>query len=90
MAQARVLPAHMKRGNDQRSRQPTPRQHPPSLPAQFEGDRNIQAYGSIRVLSYYDLEHVSKWAWLGWEALFVLAFACAAWAALALVRHPRR
>ena len=30
---------------------------------QFEGERNIVAYGDVRVLNYYDLEHVSKWAW---------------------------
>lgn len=48
----------------------------PSLPAQ--------------ILEYYDLEHVNKWAWLGWEALFFVAFLAAAWAALSLVRHQRR
>ena len=43
-----------------------------------------------QVLQYYDLEHVSKWAWLGWEALFFAGFVVAAWAALSLVRHQRR
>ncbi|KAI7843801.1 hypothetical protein COHA_002699 [Chlorella ohadii] len=57
---------------------------------QFEGDRNIPAYGGVPVLQYYDLEHVNKWAWLGWEALFFAAFVAAAWAALSLVRHQRR
>lgn len=49
---------------------------PPTLPSQ--------------VLEYYDLEHVNKWAWLGWEALFFVAFLAVAWAALSLVRHQRR
>ncbi|PRW55890.1 P-loop containing nucleoside triphosphate hydrolase [Chlorella sorokiniana] len=57
---------------------------------QFEGDRNIPAYGGVPVLQYYDLENVNKWAWLGWEALFFAAFTAAAWAALSLVRHQRR
>lgn len=98
--------------------------------SQFEGERNILAYGGVpvsmvvaqqgrctiesmkhstqhpshaspstlipsrlpplQVLQYFDLEHVNKWAWLGWEALFFAGFVVAAWAALSLVRHQRR
>lgn len=63
---------------------------PPCPALQFEGSRDIPAYGGIPVLEYYDLGHVNKWAWLGWEALFFAAFLAAAWAALSLVRHQRR
>ena len=60
------------------------------LPAQFEGERNIPAFGGIPVLHYYSLDAVSKWAWLGWMALFFAAYVALAWAALATVRHQRR
>ena len=63
---------------------------PPTPYAQFEGGRNVVAFGGERVLHYFDLQHVSKWAWLGWECLFFLAFLALTLLALTLVRHQRR
>ena len=68
----------------------TPAVHLTAPSLQFEGGRNIPAYGATRVLDYYSLQHVSKWAWLGWELLFVGAFLAAALAALVCVQHQRR
>ena len=63
---------------------------PPPPWCQFEGARNIPAFGGTPVLDYYDLDHVSKWGWVGWAWLFFLAFLTAAGATLAAVRHQRR
>ncbi|KAI3436857.1 hypothetical protein D9Q98_006267 [Chlorella vulgaris] len=57
---------------------------------QFEGERDVAAFGGQPVLLYFGLQHVDKWAWLGWLALFLLAFLCLTWLALTCVRHQQR
>lgn len=42
------------------------------------------------MLSYYSLDGVSMWAWLGLEAVFFLFFCLAAYLALSYMRHVRR
>jgi len=61
----------------------------PSAP-QFEGSRNVPAFGSDPVLNHYDLDGASKWAWLGWLTLFFAVFWVLTWLALSTVRHQRR
>ncbi len=48
------------------------------------------AFGDVRVLDYYSLGGVNKWAWVGIEAIFLLAFLFLAWLALVTVRHQQR
>lgn len=69
---------------------PALRTLPHASNAQFEGVRNVPAYGATPVLDYYSLQHASKWAWLAWELLFVGVFLAAALAALVCVQHQRR
>jgi len=74
------------------SKQQIATHHPaPQLCVDWASSLNLTTlHLPLQVLQYYDLEHVNKWAWLGWEALFFAAFVAAAWAALSLVRHQRR
>jgi hypothetical protein len=62
----------------------------PACRLQFEGERDVAAFGGQPVLLYFGLQHVDKWAWLGWLALFLLAFLCLTWLALTCVRHQQR
>ncbi|GAB4820601.1 hypothetical protein N2152v2_007647 [Parachlorella kessleri] len=57
---------------------------------QFEGPNNIVAFGNVRVLEYYSLEGVNKWAWIGYEAIFLVVFLLLTWLALITVRHQKR
>ena len=57
---------------------------------QFEGPNNIVAFGDVRVLEYYSLEGVNKWAWIGYEAIFLVVFLVLTWLALVTVRHQKR
>ena len=57
---------------------------------QFEGPNNIVAFGDVRVLEYYSLEGVNKWAWIGYESIFLVVFLVLTWLALVTVRHQKR
>jgi len=46
--------------------------------------------GGIPILSYYGLEGVDRWRWLGFEAIFFPIYTALLWAALAFWRHQRR
>ena len=55
---------------------------------QFKG-KNI-LYGGEEVLEYFSLNNVSMWAYVGYEALFVIFFLVLCWLALTLMRHQKR
>jgi hypothetical protein len=41
-------------------------------------------------MQVYDLAHVNKWSYIGYEWLFFAFFFCCAWAAMQYVRHQKR
>ena len=44
----------------------------------------------LQVLTNYGLNDTNKWAFLGYESLFFVAFFLLAWAALSFVHHNKR
>lgn len=56
---------------------------------QFEG-AGVTVYGDEEILKYFSLDSASMWAYVGYEALFVLFFLGVCWAALTILRHQRR
>lgn len=55
----------------------------------FKG-QEVTVYGDEEILTYFSLENVSMWAYVGYEALFVLFFMGLCWLALTAVRHQKR
>lgn len=55
---------------------------------QFKGKEIM--YGGEEVLQYFSLTDVSMWAYVGYEALFVIFFLVLCWLALVLLRHQKR
>jgi ATP-binding cassette, subfamily G (WHITE), member 2 len=55
----------------------------------YEGT-HIPIYGGVEVLDFYSLSGLNKWAQLGYETIFLIAFFVLAWAALAFMRHQKR
>lgn len=56
---------------------------------QFQGTTST-AFGDEPVLTYYNLDGESAWAFLGYEALFFVAFFMLAWFGLLFVKWQRR
>ncbi|KAK9804705.1 hypothetical protein WJX72_000974 [[Myrmecia] bisecta] len=56
---------------------------------QYEG-KGTTVYGGREVLEFYNLDGRSRWALLGYESLFFIAFFTLAWLALAFKRHQKR
>ncbi|GIL78523.1 hypothetical protein Vretifemale_7939, partial [Volvox reticuliferus] len=56
---------------------------------QFE-DHNVNFAGDVPILKYYGLQGGDKWAYIGYLALFWLAFTIMALLALTFVRHQKR
>lgn len=56
---------------------------------QFKGD-GVKVYGNQEILEYFSLNSADKWAYVGYEALFVLFFLGVCWTALTILRHQRR
>ena len=44
----------------------------------------------LQTLEYFSLDGINKWAYVGYESLFFVAFFFAAWAALQFVRWDKR
>jgi hypothetical protein len=57
---------------------------------QFGGERDVVAYGPLRVLEYYSLEGANKWGWLGYQLIFFAVFVLMTWTALTFIKHQRR
>ena len=47
-------------------------------------------YGGEEILEYFSLNNVSMWAYVAYEALFVIFFLIVCWLALSLMRHQKR
>ncbi len=47
-------------------------------------------YGGEPILEYFSLNNVDMWAYVGYEALFVIFFLVLCWLALSLMRHQKR
>jgi hypothetical protein len=56
---------------------------------QFKG-RDVIVYGENEILEYFSLENASMWAYVGYEAIFVIFFMFVTWVALTLLRHQKR
>ncbi len=44
----------------------------------------------VQILTFYDLRGKNKWAFVGYEAIFIVVFFILAWLALCLVKHQKR
>jgi len=44
----------------------------------------------MQILEFYSLDSASKWAFLGYETLFIVVFFSLAWTTLVFVRHEKR
>ena len=56
---------------------------------QFDG-KNLQLVPGVEILSYYSLDHLSKWAWLGYQTIFFGGLFFLTWLALACCKHAKR
>ncbi|KAK9904972.1 hypothetical protein WJX75_006687 [Coccomyxa subellipsoidea] len=56
---------------------------------QFEHTQ-IYIFLNLEILTFYDLRGYNKWAFVGYEAIFVGVFFIFAWLALAFVKHQKR
>lgn len=57
--------------------------------SQFKGTDAATMDGS-NVLEYFSLDGIDEWAFVGYSALFFVAFVLIAWTALSFVRHQKR
>ena len=44
----------------------------------------------MQLLEFYDLRNKAKWAFVGYEAVFIAVFFVFAWLALTFIRHQKR
>ena len=56
---------------------------------QFKGT-GAQLTEGADVLQYYSLDTIDEWAFVGYCALFFVAFIVIAWIALVLMKHQKR
>ncbi|CAL8464409.1 g3944 [Coccomyxa elongata] len=56
---------------------------------QFEHTQ-IYIFLNLEILEFYGLRGKNKWAFVGYEAIFVVVFFLLAWLALSFVRHQKR
>lgn len=55
---------------------------------QFKGTNVL--YAGEEVLHYFSLSNVSMWAYVAYEALFIIFFLVLCWLSLSLLRHQKR
>lgn len=45
---------------------------------------------TLQILAFYGLRGYSKWAFVGYEAIFIVVFFLLAWLALTFIKHQKR
>ena len=50
----------------------------------------LTAHCHMQLLEFYDLRNKAKWAFVGYEAVFIAVFFVFAWLALTFIRHQKR
>ncbi len=45
---------------------------------------------TLQILAFYGLRGYNKWAFVGYEAIFIVVFFLLAWLALTFIKHQKR
>ena len=53
-------------------------------------DSLLTTHCHMQLLEFYDLRNKAKWAFVGYEAVFIAVLFVFAWLALTFIRHQKR